>query len=505
MPTFINGALISVGGRFIGRGLYILTQIFLARALGPDGFGLYALGWTAIRMIGSISMLGLDFGVIRFGSTNYRETFSMFRAVLRQSIGLATISGGISAALLFLSTPYLAKWFQDQALIPILYLSAFGLLFYILSRIITSSTLVTQQMVYSVGLNEFIQPLSNIGFILLFTWLGWGESGALLALVLSFVVMLFAGIFLLNHLIPNFFHPTEIESWLIKPLLAFSIPVAFTNLFSLNLLWIDRLIVGIYGTTADLGIYQAVSQSSLLFATILASMNVIFIPMITDLLALKSSQRLEELFRVSTKWGLYISLPLASILILKPQAFLLFTFGPEYGGAFQTLRILTIAQLINVASGAVNLLLIMGGYQVFWMAISALMLLINIIVGIIWVPRLGIEGAAWGTAVAMFGLGVSGLFYAKLKLDMWPYDRRYLKGILAIFLASAGGLLINQWEPSSILLELSITSAVVVLLYFAALWLLGFDNEDWLFIDILKTGILKKIFHRKPSPKNNHA
>lgn len=481
----------------MGRSLYILTQIFLARKLGPDGFGLYALGWTVIRMVGSISMLGLDFGVIRFGAANFREKGFAFRASIRQSLGLATLSGFLSAMILFAIASRLANWLTSVSLIPILQLSALGLFFFILFRLTAAATVVTQKMIYSVGLKEFVQPLSNIGFVLFFAWLGWGPIGALFALSLSFLVAFFAGLFLLKHLLPELFYQADSVPWLVKPLLAFSIPVAFTTLFSLNILWVDRLIVGVLGTNADLGIYQAVSQSSLVFASILTSMNVIFVPMIADLLELKKNRHLETLFRVSTKWGLYISFPLAFILLLKPETFLIVAFGSDYGGAFRTLQILTIAQLINVATGAINLILIMGGYQIFWMLISASMLLMNVVVGIVLVPRLGIEGAAWGTVVAMLGLGLGGLFYTKRKLNMWPYDRRYLKGITAILFALIGGLLINNWQLPSLVLELGVTSIVICALFFIGLLLLGIDDEDWIFIDVVKSRVFKLFTSKK--------
>lgn len=448
-------------------------------------------------------MLGLDFGVIRFGSANFRDRGSEFRASIRQSFGIATLSGSISAIILFSAAPELANWFQRESLIPILQLCAYGVFFYIIFRLVASATVVTQRMIYSVGLNEFIQPLSNIGFVLFFVWLGWGPTGSLLALVMSFIVTFFAGVIILKRLLPELFYLSEPGLWLVKPLLAFSIPVAFTTLFSLNIAWVDRLIVGIYGTNVDLGVYQAVSQSSLFFATILTSMNVIFMPIIADLLELEKNQYLETIFRVSTKWGLYISFPLALILLLKPEAFLLFAFGSDYSEAFRTLQILTLAQLINIATGATNLLLIMGGYQVFWMIMSALMLLINIVAGIVLIPRLGIEGAAWGTAVAITGLGLSGLFYAKLKLNMWPYDRRYLKGIIAILCAMLGGLLVNDWQMPSLLLELGVTSVVVGVLFPAGLLLLGIDDEDWIFIEIVKSRILKLFNKKKPLTENS--
>ena len=87
------GASITLVGRIIGRGTHILGQIALARFLGPATFGLYALGWTILRIAGLVAPLGLEHGVIRYGSRNWRTDPSGFRGVLLQSLGLACGDG----------------------------------------------------------------------------------------------------------------------------------------------------------------------------------------------------------------------------------------------------------------------------------------------------------------------------------------------------------------------------------------------------------------------------
>ena len=60
--------MLGVLGRFGGRALHMATQIVLARLLGPLQFGLYAIGWSVLRFLGIVPVLGLDFGAIYIGS-----------------------------------------------------------------------------------------------------------------------------------------------------------------------------------------------------------------------------------------------------------------------------------------------------------------------------------------------------------------------------------------------------------------------------------------------------
>ena len=63
-----KGAGITLGGSVMGRSLEASVHIAVARLLGPEGFGLYAIGWTMLRVFGSLAKVGLTSGVIRYAS-----------------------------------------------------------------------------------------------------------------------------------------------------------------------------------------------------------------------------------------------------------------------------------------------------------------------------------------------------------------------------------------------------------------------------------------------------
>ena len=87
-----RGAGVSVAGKMAGRALHALSQVVLARSLGPAGLGLYAFGWTVLRVIGILTPLGLPHAVVKFGS-RHRERPDSLRAVLLWSNGLALLAG----------------------------------------------------------------------------------------------------------------------------------------------------------------------------------------------------------------------------------------------------------------------------------------------------------------------------------------------------------------------------------------------------------------------------
>src|SRR5690348_10688981 len=81
-----EGAGIVMAGRFGGRGLRLVLDMVLARILGPMNFGLYAIGWTVLRIAGTFSPLGLDAGVIRYGARYFRRDSASLRGVIAQCL-----------------------------------------------------------------------------------------------------------------------------------------------------------------------------------------------------------------------------------------------------------------------------------------------------------------------------------------------------------------------------------------------------------------------------------
>src|SRR5215203_5690044 len=100
------------------------------------------------------------------------------------------------------------------------------------------------------------------------------------------------------------------------------------------------------------------------------------------------TERLTELFKISTKWGLYLSLPLFLVIIFSSREVMETLFGHEYGRAGSILVIMAIAQLVNVGTGVASRLLILTGHHQQWLWLSAAALTVSILLICLFVPLL---------------------------------------------------------------------------------------------------------------------
>ena len=495
VSNLATGASVTLLGKVGGRGIYVLGQIIIARLLGPEAFGLYAIGWSLLRIFQATTSLGLHNGVIRFGARHHQDDPASLKGVVLQSLAVGLAASILAGVAVFLAAPWLEDLFGEPGLAPVVQGFAVAIPLATGLKVASAATRIAQRMQYSVLAEDVAQPAISFVLVVAFFLFGWRLAGAVAADVASFVVSFVLILFFLRRVFPAVFAPRIRPRFYTREMLFFSLPTTLVGVFPLLTTWADRLFIGYFRPSAEVGVYQALAQISIMFTIIIRALNLTFTPMIADLYHRQEMGRLESLFRISTKWGLYLSMPVFLTICFAPQELLYVVFGAEYAGGGLPLVILAIGQLINVGTGAVGMLLIMTGRQNRWLALSAAALLTSIALHLLLIPRLGLSGAALSTSIAVSGLYLGGLFDVRRSLKLWPYDRRGLKLLLAAAPAVAVLLLLRWLEPGSPFLLLLLMGLASFGLFGGTLLLLGLDDEDREFMDLVRKRITKQGRH----------
>jgi len=492
-----RGAGIALIGRIVGRGINIVNQAVLARLLGPAAYGLVAIGWILLRIGNLFTVLGLDNGVLRFGSQIHRDKKADFRKLILLSLGIALIVGSLAGGLLYLGAPWLGiSVFADQELIPVF--RSLAIAFPLVSGLTVAAavTRVSQRMQFSVLAEDLTQPIVMLGLLLFVFLLGMGLSGVIFAIVVSYLAAFALSLLLIRYLYSDTVAAPQPGRFPVGKLLAFSIPTALTSVFINLIIWSDRLFVGYFGVAEDVGIYQAASQASLLFAVIIGAFNVAFAPMIADFFHRNEIDRMAHLFRTSTKWGLYVGAPLFLSLFFAPTEVLTIVFGHEYAIGALPLVILVAGQVVNLATGPVGNLLIMTGRQKPWVLVTAFAFLANVMLNIILIPRFGLTGAAVATSVATSASFLGGLLIVSLSLGLWPYDRRILKGLSAAALTIAALYAQSYFDIANPLARFGLIMLISISVFLGALLVFRLDDEDRDLIEMVKLQVRESFNNR---------
>lgn len=475
-----RGAGILLVGRTLGRGVGFVAQLILGRLLGPAAFGLYAIGWNLFLIAGQLASLGLEHGVVRYAAPRDQGA-GVARAVATRSLRATLLASSFAAVVLaFAAGPLAEGVFGKPAARPVILAFSAGLLVLPALRVAAAATRASQRMHWSVVAEDMVQPGLHLVLILVLVLGIGGVVPAVWAMVGSYIGGLAVALVFVRRALP----PQAVEQTApvggatTAELVRFSIPAATAGMLSVMAMWIDRLFVGYFLTEAATGLYQAASHVSIGFTILLASFNAIFGPMSADLWHRNETDRLNALFKVGTKWGLYLGLPAFIVVLAVPEAAIVTLLDARYADAATPLVILCAAQTANLATGAVGFLMVMTGRQNRWLGLSAVALGMNVVLNVVLIPRFELVGAATATAISVAFLFGGGLAAVRGGLGLWPYDRRYAKGGVATAAAALATFGVARYGPEAPAALLAAAIVVSLASFFGVLLALGLDDED---------------------------
>jgi len=485
-----RGAFLALVGSGLGRVVNFLGQVVLARWLGPSMLGLYALGWGAFRLLTLPATLGIHNGIQRFGSISRSRSGAGGAGLLRMALRLTLVVGSLAGLGLVVASRWLAaEVYADDRLLPILVVFGLALPAAALLRVSAAATRVSQDLRASVVLEDFGQPFLFALLAVILLWRGVGVLGAAVAAGLSFVLVAPPALVWARRWFPRVEPGSEIaETPLVDAagLIRYSLPTAVAGTVGVTMTWLDRLLVGYYLPTEAVGWYQVAAQASGAFAVVLSAFTAIFAPMIAGLIERGETTRLEELFRIATKWGMLAVLPGGTLCLLFPAASLGAIFGPDYLPAALPLVILVLGQLVHAVTGTVGYLLMMSGHPKTWLALSLAALVADVGLNMVLIPRYGLGGAAAATTLSVGLLFVTGLILVRRRIAIWPYDRR-LTGVAATAaLVVAGSSLIHAVEGLSPGATVATVVAVSCLLTAVGWRLFCFRPEDAVLLGLVR-------------------
>ena len=490
------GTAVLMGGKVGGRGLQFVKQLLMARLLGKELLGTYAYLWSFILLFAMFAHLGLPNGVIRFAS-RYRSVKDGrgAGATIMKGLLAGLLSSTIFTIIILICAPWIAEHvLHDTGLTSYLRLFALGLPFVALLRISVAGTRVSQRMQFGVIADEFVRGVLNLGLFVALFLCGMWLSGAILACILSFAGGTLVALYCLRRLYPGFsFRGLRDQGGArISALMRFSTATMVSAVSGNIINRSDRLLLGYLRTTAEVGVYHAAAQIPFALTMIFNTVGVAMMPVAADLSHQGRIGELGELFRNTTKWRLYVVLPCSIVVFIVPRELLLVVLGDQYVGGVAVLLILTVAQVINAGTGSVGAILLMSGRQKLWLVLTVIMMLINVGLNFMLIPRLGMIGAAITVAVTMTGLYGVALFLLYRETGIKTYDARYWKGIAAGAVAVAAALPVRWFLPGPEWLLVVCVAAVVALAFAGTIMALKLDADDRQFIQALTDRLKRK-------------
>jgi O-antigen/teichoic acid export membrane protein len=251
------------------------------------------------------------------------------------------------------------------------------------------------------------------------------------------------------------------------------------------LLWLDVLLVAALRSAREAGVYNGASRYLAAGSLVLTSVVFVMGPLMSGLMARGQHERARIVYQTATSWLVAVSFPVYLMLaVFSPTFMRLFGSGFESGAV--PLTVLSLAMLVNVSTGAVKAVLLMGGRSrlVFFDNVGALAL--NVALNVLLIPRYGILGAALAWSASILINNLIPALQVRGTWDMQPVSSgSVVAGSAALVGFGVLGLVLRLVAGSTPT-TLAVTAAVGSGLYLAALWRWRSTLHVWAFQEALR-------------------
>lgn len=442
MGTLMSSAMVRAAANSFGMKLFgmisgYLFIYLLSKRWGPEAVGSYSLAQTVLSILGMGVLLGMNTSIVKYAGVSLTSSHSWAISKVHRKMALVTLLLGVMLGLLFyiVSGVMAHVIFDDRGLTVPLRLVALGLPFYALC-ILNAETLRGMKRIKQYDFFLYTGVISfGVLLLLLFTrpeptsvysFFGYriaiaGESVGIAALACSYTIMAAISMFSLHQAIPEKSAMASQRAGIpLKTILQQSLPMLATSSIYLLNSQVDKIMIGMLKTTADVGIYNVALRISTMTSLGLAAVNAIAAPKIAGLYSEKRMKELEQVLYNSARAMFWFSSPVFLLCLFFP-GFLLKLFGPEFATGRTTLVFLVIGQFVNTCCGSVGIFLNMTGHQIIFRNIVLFAMLINIGINAALVPHYGIEGAAVATTVSIVFWNSAAAWYCKRHLRIRTY------------------------------------------------------------------------------------
>ena len=407
-----SGAALAKGGlvvlifKVIGAlGGYVLL-FSLAQAGGELSVGVYEVAFTLVLIGSTIGRWGLDTVVVKEmsrealdGAPSRALYLAIFVRVLVMVVGVAVMAfilASLLTNLFFQNTPSEVLATAAIATIPFTMMLLNAEVFRALGKPLLFS-LNQHGSVYSImAVLLWVIPFPE--------GMGASDSAQIALMLLLGISALFFAVSTMYILsITRKRAEGYVPNWRGK-LYKMATPMLISSSLFLVISWSDTLMLGFYLTEDRVGVYRIVFKIATLITFAQFALNTVVAPMVSALH--EKGTALDELTTKVARLNLITAGPIfVGIVIFGP--WLIGMFGVSTASAaYPWLVILAFGQLINAFAGPGLNILNMTGYEKSARNTMLVVVVLNVLLNLLFIPTLGPLGAAISTTATMVGWNV---------------------------------------------------------------------------------------------------
>jgi O-antigen/teichoic acid export membrane protein len=407
--------------RVAGAGLAYGSQVLLARLMGKDAYGVFATAWVWILILGHVALFGLAQSACRFvpayrvgGELPLARGFIATGAIA--TLASATLMALAGAVLLWLAQGTLNPVYVLPFAVALLVLPVFALQDY-LEGVARSFNWMT----LAIGPPFVIRPVLIALAMTAAVWLGVAAE-AWVAVACTLLATSVATAIQAARLVPRVQAALQRgpRAYRRREWAAATMPIAFGDLTLMALGFVDVLLLGLFVSAGEVGIYFAATRivQFVIFAQYAATAATA-----QRFSAMRAAGQHATLRALVRRTALLTSVATAGFggALLLGAPVLLALFGPGFQASFNVLAILVAGAVLQSVFGPAEDLLNMLGFARTCAAVSFAAVVVAVVLCLVLIPPFGTIGAASAMAITLslraFALSVA----ARRRLGFWTH------------------------------------------------------------------------------------
>lgn len=413
--------LLTKGGvSFLFRILGLLLSFFIVWLLSNfynvSMYGNFSIIQTIIQIIILFSTLGIQNVLIFEINKSTEKDDVASHSILIKIIKIVVVFSIIPSIILFFGAEYIAMViFKKSQLIKHFKLISISILFFILHEIFIYYFIAKKKFLIFGVFNFFLPNLIFAMLIVCFHTVFKNEVHITFFYCLSVAIT-----FLIEVMVIFYSFKKTISVISYKKILYTGLPMMLSGLMIYLLNWTDILMLGAMKSAEDVGIYNASFKLGFLVLIVIASINVIIGPKLSELYQKNDMAAFRKVVHRSTQLSIILTVPIVIFLLLFGDILLNY-LGTNFKDGKPVLIIITISSFFSVICGNVDQILNMSQHQNFFMKINWVCLLINFLLNLFLIPQYGIKGSAAASLITTIVINTACLWFIKKKFGFYTF------------------------------------------------------------------------------------
>ncbi len=364
--------------------LQLGSTMVLARLLTPSDFGLVAMVVALTHFAALFKDLGLSTATIQRAEINHGQVSSLFWV----NVGISLLTTVIVAA----AAPLIASFYQEPRLLPItLILSS---TFLMGGLAVQHQALLRRQMQFKrLAVVQILSGALSVAMAILLAWFWRDTDHAYMALIWMQVVRALAlviGLWMSCFWIPG----PPVRGSGVRSMLSYGADVTGFNLMNYWARNLDRILIGKYCGSAQLGLYAKAYQF-LIFPInqLRAPIFSVATPVLSSLQNDREGYR-RYMQRIMSILA-FFSMPMMAYAFVYVHHIVQVLLGSQWGDAVPIFRILAFAAFIQPVASTRGLALVTLGLSrryLYYGSILSVCMILTLIIGVQW-KTIGVAAA----------------------------------------------------------------------------------------------------------------